>query len=168
MPITLNFSHADSIIGHLSTLVSPTVDPLIAVQYAGFVSVAAVCVYEMAIKDIFISFATAKHPILGNVVREKFDRINGHVKYKALKEEYVPLFGSKYSAKFSRAIRQQSDAFLRTHHRDIISSYNNIITWRNDFAHAAHVPATATYAEVLRSYEDGKEIIRCLNLVMTR
>lgn len=168
MPSTLDFTHADSIVAHLSTLIIPTLDPLITVKYAGFVSVAAVCVYEMAVKDIFLNFAAAKHSILESVTRERFDRINGRVKYKILKDEYVPLFGTKYSLKFSKAIHKQSQAFLRTHGRDIVSSYNNIVIWRNDFVHAAHVPSTATFAEVVRSYEDGKEVIKCLNLTMTR
>jgi hypothetical protein len=168
MPSTLDFTHADSIIPHLSNLVSSGLDPLIAANYAGFVTVAAVCVYEMAVKDIFTNFATAKHPVLGSVIREKFDKISGRVKYKIIKDEYVPLFGPKYSAKFSKAIDSVSRTFLRENRRDIISSYNNIVIWRNDFVHAAHIPATATFAEVVRSYEDGKEVIRCLNSAMNR
>jgi hypothetical protein len=168
MPTTLNFAHADAIVTHFAALVSPTLDPLIAVKYAGFVSVAAVCAYEMAIKDIFMNFAAKKHPVLGSMARETFERINGRVKYKALKDEYVPLFGSKYSTKFSNAIQRRSREFLRLNGRDIISSYNNVVTWRNDFVHAAHIPATATFAEVVRSYEDGKEVIGCLNSSMDR
>jgi len=134
----------------------------------GFVTVAAVCVYEMAIKDIFNAFATKKHPVLGNFTRENFDKINGRVKYRAIREDYIPLFGTKYSAKFSKAIRKRSDEFLRLNGRDIVSSYNNVVTWRNDFVHAAKVPATATFPEVVRSYEDGKEVIKCLNSSMDR
>jgi hypothetical protein len=168
MPSTLKFDHADAIVAHFSALASPSVDPLITAKYAGFVAVAGVCVYEMAIKDIFINFGMRKHPVLGSVTREKFERINGRVSYKAIKDDYVSLFGEKYSLKFSKAIRTRSDELLRLNGRDIVSSYNNVVTWRNDFVHAAQVPATATFLEVVRSYEDGKEVIRCLNESMDR
>jgi hypothetical protein len=168
MPSTLNFSHADAIVSNLNSLVSPALNPLIAAQYAGFVTVAAVCVYEMAVKEIFMNFADLKHPILGSMTRETFERINGRVIYKTIKDEYVPKFGSKYSTKFAAQISRNSKNFLRLNGRDIISAYNNIITWRNEFVHAGQIPATATYAEVVRSYEDGKEVIKCLNEAMHR
>lgn len=168
MPSRLNFDHADAIVAHLATLVSPALDPLITIKYAGFVAVAAVCVYEMAIKDIFVNFGMKKHPVLGSITRETFDRINGRVKYAVIKDDYIPLFGEKYSSKFSKAIRKRSDEFLRLNGRDIISSYNNLVIWRNDFVHAARVPVTATFPEVVRSYEDGKEVIKCLNESMDR
>jgi len=85
MPTTLNFAHADAIVTHFAALVSPTLDPLIAVKYAGFVSVAAVCAYEMAIKDIFMNFAAKKHPVLGSMARETFERINGRANTKLSK-----------------------------------------------------------------------------------
>jgi hypothetical protein len=168
MPITLHFEHADAIVADLTAVASQASNPLVSVRCAGFVSVAAVCVYEMAIKEIFMSFANRKHPVLGSITRETFDRINGRVSYREIKEKYVPLFGDKYSKKFSNTIRRQSNEFLRLNRRDIISSYNNIVTWRNDFVHAARIPTTATFAEVVRSYEDGKEVIRCLNASMNR
>src|SRR5665213_2050912 len=99
MPITLNFAHADEAVAHFRTLVTPTTDPLIAAKYAGFVTVAAVCAYEMSIKDIFITFSVKKHVVLGNITRDRFERINGRVNYRTLKEEYVPMFGDKYSDK---------------------------------------------------------------------
>ena len=57
---------------------------------------------------------------------------------------------------------------VKANGRDFISSYNNVVLWRNDFVHAARLPTTATFNEVMRSYEDGKEVIRCLNLAMDR
>ena len=168
MPITLHFDHADTVVADFTALVTPSTDPLTSVRYAGFVSVAAVCVYEMAIKEIFMNFAAKKHPLLGSITRETFERINGRVNYREIKDKYVPLFGTKYSKKFSEQIRKRSAEFLRLNGRDVISSYNNIVTWRNDFVHAANIPATATFAEVVRSYEDGKEVIKCLNSSMDR
>jgi len=168
MPIALDFAHADQTVAHFNGLVTRATDPLIAAKYAGFVSVAAVCAYEMSVKDIFITFSVKKHVVLGNITRDRFDRISGRIGYKVLKDEYVPMFGEKYSDRFAARIRANSRQFLKANGRDFISSYNNVVLWRNDFVHAARLPTTATFNEVMRSYEDGKEVIRCLNLAMDR
>lgn len=44
---------ADNLIAHLNTVVTSISDPFLASRYAGFVSVAAATVYELAIKEIF-------------------------------------------------------------------------------------------------------------------
>jgi hypothetical protein len=168
MSITLNFSHADNIATELGKLVQPGSDPLLTAVYAGFVSVAAVCVYEMSIKEIFINFGTKKHPVLGNVMQDLFDRINGRVQYRSIREEYVPRFGEKYEKKFKRIVKDQTRTFLQTTGRDFVSSYGNIVTWRNDFVHAGNSPSTATFNEVVQAYEDGKKVIACLNSTMDR
>jgi hypothetical protein len=168
MPITLNFTHADDVVTHLNSLVTPTSNPLVTVKYTGFIAVAGVCVYEMAIKDIFTTFATKKHPVLGSVTRDLFERINGRVTYKVVKDEYVCRFGEKYQKRFTTRIHNCSANFLAASGRDIVTSYNNLIVWRNEFAHAGRVPVTATFPEAIRAYEDGKEVIRCLNEAMDR
>ena len=100
MPITLNFIHADGVVAHTRQLVSSATDPLIVGLYSGFITVSAVCSFEIAIKEIFTTFAQQKHPVLGNVTKDRFERISGKVAYKALKEDYVPMFGDKYADKF--------------------------------------------------------------------
>ena len=52
--------------------------------------------------------------------------------------------------------------------RDFCSSYSNIIIWRNTFAHEGKLNTTATYAEVIQAYQDGKEVIHSLADAMTR
>ena len=62
-----HFQHADDVVAHLKGFVPLLADPLLKAKYAGFVSVAAVTVYEMAIKEIFICFARRKHKVLGGI-----------------------------------------------------------------------------------------------------
>ena len=105
---------------------------------------------------------------MGQYVRSQFNRINGRVQYRALKDEYTLQFGEKYQEQFKRNIKEKSDAYLKTHGRDILNSYNNIIVWRNNFAHEGRLNETATLNEVISAYEDGKEIIHCLAETMQR
>ncbi len=163
-----NFIHADDVVFHLNSVVPSLSDPLLQAKYVGFVAVAAVTVYELAIKEIFIGFGTRKHRALGSFTESFFDRINGRIKLKVLKEDYVVRFGERYKKRFSKNIQARSDSFLMQHRRDMLSAYGNIITWRNDFAHEGLIRTTATYADVVQSYEDGKEVIHCLAQTMTR
>jgi hypothetical protein len=168
MPYYNHFQHADDVVNHLNTLVPAITDPLLVSKYVGFVSVVAVTVYEQAIKEIFIDFARKKNLVFGNFIEVYFSRINGHIKIKEVKDDYISKFGEKYKLRFSRQLEIKSLKFLRSTHRDIKSSYSNIITWRNDFAHEGRINATTTYNEVIQSYLDGKEIIHCLAKSMNR
>ena len=168
MPYTANFQHADDIINHLNTIVPPLTDPLLKVKYIGFVAVAAVTVYEMAIKTIFIEFAKKKHKVLGTFTEAFFERINGRIKISHIREDYLIKFGEKYLRRFNVKLEKCSNDYMRTNRRDIKSAYSNVINWRNDFAHEGMMRTTATYPEVLQAYKDGKEIIRCLAETMTR
>nr|VFK77973.1 MAG: hypothetical protein BECKSD772D_GA0070982_100442 [Candidatus Kentron sp. SD] len=163
-----HFTHADEVIATIKAAIPGIHDPLAEAKFIGFVSVAAVTVYEQAIKSIFIDFGEKKHKVMGHYVRSQFDRINGRIKYKTIKDEYVLQFGTKYRERFKQKITQRTKDYLGSYRRDILSSYDNIITWRNDFAHEGKINTTATLNEVVSAYEDGKEIIHCLAETMRR
>ena len=168
MSYTDNFSHADDLVAHLNTVVPSIGDPMLEAKYVGFLSVAAVTVYELAVKEIFVEFARKKHKVLGTFAESYFDRINGRIKVKVIKDDYIQRFGPKYQTRFQRRMEKRATDFLRSERRDIRSAYANLITWRNDFAHEGKLNTTATYAEVVQAYEDGKEVIHTLAGVMNR
>jgi len=168
MPYIDHFEHADNVVAHLNGIVPTIVDPLLKAKYLGFVSVVAVTVYELAIKTIFIDFAQNKHKVLGHFTQTYFDRINGKIKIKVIKDDYIKRFGNKYQVKFQKNLDTKSTEYFHLHHRDIKTSYSNLITWRNDFAHEGKINATATYNEAVQAYEDGKEVIHCLAASMKR
>lgn len=163
-----NFQHADDIINHLNTVMPELNDPLLKAKYTGFVAIAAVTVFEMAIKEIFIEFGSKKHKVLGAFTESYFDRINGRIKLDVIKQDYIKKFGAKYLDRFKRNMRVVSKAYLQAHRRDIANSYANLIVWRNDFAHEGCISNTATYGDVAQAYEDGKQVIYCLAKTMVR
>ncbi len=163
-----HFKLADDMINHLDTVVLNVSDPFISSRYIGFVSVSAVTVYELAVKEIFCTFASKKHKVLGAFALSYFDRINGRVKLKIIRDDYISRFGTKYVDKFRKKIDQAEQHFLKTSRISIKSSYNNVIEWRNQFAHEGQIPSTVTYPEVIKSYKAGKEVIHCLAQTMQR
>jgi hypothetical protein len=114
------------------------------------------------------SFGDAKHLVLGTFTRNYFDRINGRVKYRILHEEYVACFGEKYVRRFKTNVQNREKKIFADKRKSILTSYDNIITWRNQFAHEGQLPMHATYAEAVETHELGKEVIECLARSMRR
>jgi hypothetical protein len=139
MTYVANFQHADDIVAHLNIVVPTVADPLLSAKYVGFVAVASVTVYEVAIKEIFINFARTKHKVLGAFTESYFHRINGRIAIKVVKNDYIKPFGAKYLPRFERKLESAARVHLISHGRDIKNSYSNLITWRNDFAHAGQI-----------------------------
>ncbi len=77
-------------------------------------------------------------------------------------------FGDKYVKRYKRLEADAEKESLKRDRVSILSCYNNVIQWRNLFAHQGQVPSTASYQEVIEAYEAGKEIIHCLAMAMTR
>ena len=168
MAYTSHFDIADYMINHLDSIVGSNSDDFMSSRYIGFVSVSAVTVYELALKEIFIEFAKKKHNVFGIYAKSHFDRINGRIKTSQIKDDYVKKFGNRYLKKYQCKIKETEELFLRSHRKSVLNSYNNLITWRNDFAHEGHIPNTVTFNEVVSSYTLGKEVIRCVAETMTR
>ena len=163
-----HFKIADEMIEHLNLTISEISDPFIASRYIGFVSVASVTVYELAIKEIFTEFAEKKNKVFGTFTRSHFDRISGRIRHQTIKEDYIKRFGDRYVKRYKRKIDEVEKKGLREDGVSILNSYNNIIVWRNEFAHAGIIPSTVTFQEVVTSYEAGKKLIECIAETMKR
>ena len=162
------FDLADQYVAHLDKVFDEIDDPFIESRYIGFVAVSAVTVYELAIKDIFISFSTRKHRVFGEFTSKYFERLNGRVSNRQILHEHLPRFGEKYVRRFRRKRDNKEREIFRSQRISLMSSYGNIITWRNKFAHEGILPNTPTFAEIRDSYYCGKHIIHCLAETMVR
>ena len=98
-------------------------DPLLKAKYVGFVAVAAVTVYELAIKEIFIEFARKRHRVFGDFTESYFERINGRIKLDEIKGEYIRRFGSEYKREFQSRLKERAEKYFQDNHRDIVISY---------------------------------------------
>lgn len=166
MPYTDRFIATDNLITHLRPLVGAITDTSIKANYAGFLSVSAVTVYELAIKDVFNNFAAKKNKVFGMFVEKYFFRINGKIKIEHLKDSHIKLFGEKYFNNFDTSLENKERAVLATSIISIKYSYNNLITCRHDYVHKGS--PILTINEVMDSYNYGKKVIHCLNEAMKR
>lgn len=160
------FIATDNLIAHLTPIVTGIADAATKSNYAGFLSVSAVTVYELAIKDIFTEFATKKNSVFGDFIAKHFASINGRIKLDDLKGQHIKPFGAKYLDKFERKLKIREQAiFVATAH-NVRSNYSNLIICRHKYVHAGN--PTLTFEEVLDNYETGKEIIHSLYEAMQR
>lgn len=157
-----HFKLTDDLILYLDPVLAKVGDPFIESRYTGFLAVSGVTVLELALKTIFCDFAAAKHAVLGNFCSQYFERINGRIGLKQIKDDYLPKFGPRYQKRFEARMEKLERKHLRAASVSVKSSYGNLITWRNSFAHEGIVPANASYQEVKRAYDCGKEVMQCL------
>lgn len=167
MAYTDHYKLADDLIDHLDEVIGGISDSFITTRYVGFVAVSCVTVYELAIKDIFSNFARDKHEILGNFVEKHFGRINGQIQYDQILGKHLPLFGNMYCENFKQRVSNLEISTLNSDGISIKTTYANLIGWRHQFAHVGQIPSTATYQEVVQSYHIGKQVIACLDEVMS-
>lgn len=162
------FNLADEYLNHVDAVMQDIEDDFIKSRYLGFVAVSAVTAYELAIKDILYRFSDNKHRALGELARSKFDRLNGQIKLRDIRERHVACFGRKYSDRFDRQVEIAEQKALQNRAGSVKSSYGNLVTWRHNFVHEGEWPTTATYGDLRNAYEHGKELIRCLDRAMVR
>lgn len=168
MPYTDHFRATDDLVAHLNLVVPGIVYPALKSQYIGFLNVSVVTVFELCIKDLLVEFARKKNKSFGVYCANVFEKLNGRVSLKDLKEVHVKKFGEKYVTKFSSRLEVLEVDALRDRGVSLKSSYGNIIVWRNKFAHEGVLPANASYGETCSGYDAGKEIISCLAQAMVR
>ena len=166
MPYNNRFVATDDLIAHLTPIVSAITDTEIKANYAGFLSVSAVTVYELAIKDIFIEFATNKNKVFGNFIDKFFSRINGKIMLGDLKDQYIKHFGQKYFIKFEAKLKKRETIVFNTTRKNLRTSYSNLILCRHQYVHQGS--PTLTFEEVLDNYNIGKDVLHSLYDTMQR
>lgn len=168
MAYTDHFKLTDGLVQHLDPILAALNDPFIESRYTGFLAVSSVTVLELAMKTIFCDFASNKHKVLGNFCAQYFDRINGRITLDLIKKDYLQKFGPKYEQRFMQRLEKLEKQHLIAAGASMKASYGNLLTWRNGFAHEGTVPANASYAEVKRAYDCGKNVMHCLASCMNR
>lgn len=156
-----HFRLVDDLLHHLDATVGAVTDPFIASRYSGFLALSSATVLELCVKELLIEHASRISPVFGVFVTKSYERLNGRVRIKALKEEHLPRYGTNYVKHFSELVSRTDRLTLSGRGRLISQSYDNVITWRHGFAHEGIVPPHATYGDVRNAYIDSKVVVQC-------
>lgn len=163
-----HFRLVDDLLPHLDATVGAITDQFVTSRYSGFLALSSATVLELCVKELLIEHAAAISPVFGVFVSKSYERLNGRVKIRALKEEHLPRYGARYVSHFSKLLTRTDRLRLRSHGRLISQSYDNVISWRHGFAHEGIVPPHATYGDVRNAYIDSKLVVQCLAITLSK
>ena len=157
------FNFAEDIIVHLDELVDNDPDDYIKSRYVGILVFTGVTAYELALKDIIISFSKNKNVVLGNFIETKINNNTFRLRKDDIRGDYLKPFGLVYDNKFKNLSARYESVINTKLKASMFEAYNNMISWRNDFAHDGLPPPNATYEEARAAYFIGKYLIRCVD-----
>jgi|JI8StandDraft_2_1071088.scaffolds.fasta_scaffold21022_3 hypothetical protein len=166
MPYNTHFRLVDDVSLHFDTTVAG-VDPFLRSRYVGFYAVASAAVVELAVKDIFVDFATSHGKLFGDYCRAKYERINGKVGFDDLCKDHLRPFGQSYVKRFKRIVRMADYHFLKVHNYSVKKSYETLFVCRHSFAHEGIVPEQISFDDVKRGYSSGKVMLACLDRALS-
>jgi hypothetical protein len=162
MPYNDKFKATDELIVSMQSMLS-NVDAQTQAKFTGFLSVSAVTVYELAIKEIIISYACSKHSDFGCFITKYLSRLNGKIKLEDLKNE-IKKYGDIYKSKFETELEVAGSLILKNERQDLKSCYNNLILCRHEYVHGGNV--TLSMQECINNYIIGKKVIEALYITM--
>lgn len=164
MPYTDRFTATDDLIRHLATVIPSITDAQLQANYAGFLAVSAVTVFELAVKDIFNDFSARKDTAFGNFTSSHFSRLNGRIKLDDLRKDHIKAFGQTYLDDFKRISDLREAVVMRASRISMKGAYNDLITCRHQYVHEGNM--TLTFTEVQTYFGHGKTLLECLDLAM--
>lgn len=132
-----HFSKIDDLVTEIDELVPST--SYRSVQFradlAGLLVVAMAATYETCVKEILYEYANKQHIAFGEFALRNYDRLNSRVQVKDLKK-YCETFDPIICARFKTRLASKKQRLLGRIGKNIETSYEQILSWRHDFAHA--------------------------------
>ncbi|MGF0539265.1 HEPN domain-containing protein [Agrobacterium sp. ES01] len=135
-------------------------------EIAGMFAVTIAASYEGIVKETLVSYAGNFHPKYRSHIEKDFDRLNGRISLDDLKA-YSRRFGltewvghkvKKNSTTFHKILEQRKTIVERRFRTDLITSYENIFTWRHAYAHER--ATVATFSDVYKAHRVAQYVIR--------
>lgn len=156
--LDLQFDRIDVLIAEINGLVPS--DGYRAIQFrahlAGLLVVAMAATYESCVKDILHEHAKQHHAAFGGFTLRNYQKLNSRVQVSDLKK-YCELFDPNICVRFKERLTARKKSLLSRAGKNIETSYEQILTWRHDFAHAGIRNTTIEEAE--RTHRAAKRIL---------
>ena len=135
--IDIHFVKIDDFIGEINDLVP--ISNYKTIQFrsdlAGLSVVAMAATYETCVKETLYDFANRHYVAFRNFFLRNFNKINSRIQVSDLKK-YCETFDPIVCTYFKEELKQRKNLLLQRVGRNIKSSYEQILSWRHNFAHA--------------------------------
>lgn len=127
---------------------------------AGLLVVAICASYETAVKETLITFATNHHAQFGIFAQNHFNKLNSRIGISDL-HKYTRTFDDTVHGRFGKLLDKRKKSILGRVGYDIVKSYEQILSWRHDFAHAGI--RNTTIEEALITHTLAKRVLFSFN-----
>ncbi|WP_224543260.1 HEPN domain-containing protein [Mesorhizobium sp. CA16] len=157
--LDVHFSKIDDLISEINGLV-PVDSAYRTVRFradlAGLLVVAMAATYETCVKEILYEFANRHHTAFGGYARRSYNKINSRVAVKDLKK-YCDIFDPDIRTRFNSRLSLKKQAILARTGKNIEASYEQILDWRHEFAHAGN--RNTTIEEATKTHRLAKRVM---------
>ncbi|MCU4181655.1 HEPN domain-containing protein [Bosea sp. BH3] len=151
-------STLDDLIEEINSLI-PSSSPrsvTFRADLAGLLVVAMAATYETCVKEILCDYASRHHAAFGGFTVRNYERLNSKIRVSDLKK-YCETFDPAIHSRFKRNLSQKKNSILERTGSNIETSYEQILNWRHDFAHARG--RNTTIEEAVKTHTSGKRIL---------
>ena len=123
---------------------------------AGLLVVSMAASYEASVKETLMGYAARHHTQFGHFAQNHFAKLNSRIKLNEL-YGYARTFDNRVHRKFGEVINAEKAGIFRRTGKDIASSYEQVLGWRHDFAHAGL--RNTTINEALQTHRLAKRVL---------
>ena len=163
-----NFRHIRNLARDIENLLigESTSQQQLSNEFAGMFAVTIAATYEGIIKETLIVYASTFHQKYKDHIEKDFGRLNAKISVDDLRG-YSRRFGlsewagdgiKKHSTIFHKILGETQLRVERRFRKDLITSYANLFTWRNAYAHERST--SATFKDVYEAHRVAQYVIR--------
>lgn len=158
--LDVHFGRIDSMISEITKFVPS--DAIGAGEFradlAGLLVVTMAATYESCVKETLVNYAHRHHIAFGNYAANNYAKLNSRVSPKDL-FGYTKMFDNAINVRFKDVFRKRKTEILTRTGRDIEKSYEQVLSWRHDFAHAGL--RNTTVEEAATTHKFAKRVLYC-------
>lgn len=123
---------------------------------SGLLVVSMAACYENCVKEALVSYCGSHHLIFGTFASNQFAKLNSRINSSDL-IGYTKLFGSQTHDSYKQRLAARRAAILSRTGRDICERYEQILSWRHQYAHAGQ--QNTTIEEAYFAHRFAKRVI---------
>lgn len=127
---------------------------------AGLLVVAIAASYESCVKETLVNYASKHHPQFGVYAQNQYSKLSSRVRIGDL-YKYASTCDNAVHHKFGLIIKDRKNRLMHRVGRDFTKSYDQILSWRHDFAHEGL--RNTTVEEALSTHTFAKRVLYAFN-----
>tara|TARA_B100000965_G_scaffold114772_1_gene94707 strand:+ start:1448 stop:1960 length:513 start_codon:yes stop_codon:yes gene_type:complete len=131
---------------------------------AGLIVVAIAAAYEACVKEVLVNYASERHPDFQAFVNNQFEKLSSRVNVSDL-NTYAKRFNPQIHSNFKERLKQRRDRLEGRVGVNIQTRYEQILSWRHEFAHAGIKNTTIQEATEFHKY--AKRVLYCFDEAFT-